>query len=137
MGGNAFDIGCLARGFDNFLCDIYMDKKGTKRLIDHVVDFYIGYIDKVLGSIGKYVEALIFGDDLGYQNGPFISPEVYRELFKPAHKKMWDSVHDNSDCKVFLHACGSIYELLPDLVDAGLGPLNPVQTRADNMVPDI
>jgi len=136
VGGNAFDIGGLARGFDNFLCDVYRDKKGTKRLIDHTMEFYMDYIDKVIDRIGPYVEVLVFGDDLGHQGGPLISPDIYREIFKPAHKKMWEHVHSRCSCKVFLHSCGSLYELIPDMIDAGLDILNPVQTNAANMEPE-
>ena len=46
---------------------------------------------------------------------------------------MWELVHEKSSCKVFLHACGSIAELIPDFIDAGLDILNPVQTSARNM----
>ena len=48
---------------------------------------------------------------------------------------MWDFIHDNSNCKVFYHSCGSIFELLPDMIEAGLDILNPVQTNAVNMKP--
>jgi uroporphyrinogen decarboxylase len=100
------------------------------------MQFYMDYIDKVIDKIGDYVEVLVFGDDLGHQGGPLISPEVYRELFKPAHKKMWEHVHSRSSCKVFIHSCGSLYELIPDMIDAGLDILNPVQTNAANMEPE-
>ena len=49
---------------------------------------------------------------------------------------MWDFVHDRSDIKVFLHSCGSIFELIPFLIDAGLVALNPVQTTTANMEPE-
>jgi uroporphyrinogen decarboxylase len=93
-------------------------------------------LEKIISGVGKYIDFLQFGDDLGGQNGAFMSPGIYREVFKPRHKKMWDFVHENSECKVFLHSCGSIYELLPDLIDAGLDIINPVQTTTRNMEPE-
>jgi len=90
-------------------------------------------LDRVLKGVGEYVNILQFGDDLGSQDRPFMSPVVFKEIFKPRYKKMWDFVRDNSNCKIFLHSCGSIYELIPDLIDAGLEILNPVQTTAANM----
>ena len=133
VGCNIFDNGTTLRGFENYLCDIYQDPKGTKRLVDRLVERNIKFIDKVLEAIGDYIEALHFGDDLGHQHGPFLSVDKYRKIFKPGHKQMWDYVHNNSNCKVFHHSCGSIYELLPDMIDAGLDILNPVQTNAANM----
>jgi len=136
VGCNLFETGTFLRGMENFLCDIYVDKKGTKRLLDFLVERNVRLLDRVLKGVGEYVDIVVFGDDLGSQNGPFVSPDVFRQIFKPGYKKMWDFVHDTSNCKVFLHSCGSIYELIPDLIDVGLEILNPVQTTAANMEPE-
>ncbi len=136
VGCNLFETGTFLRGIENFLCDIYLDKKGVKRLLDFLVQRYLRLLDRVLKGVGEYVDILQVGDDLGSQNGPFMSPDLFREIFKPGYKKMWDFVHNNSNCKIFLHSCGSIYELIPDLIDAGVDILNPVQTTTANMEPE-
>jgi len=136
VGCNLFETGNFLRGMENFLSDIYLDKNGTKRLIDKLVEGNMKFLDRVLKGVGEYVDLLQFGDDLGLQNGPFMSPDVFKEIFKPRYKKMWDFVHNNSNCKVFLHSCGSVYELLPHLIDAGVDVLNPVQTTTVNMEPE-
>ena len=136
VGCNLFETGNFLRGMENFLSDIYLDKNGTKRLIDKLVEGNMIFLDRVLKGVGEYVDLLQFGDDLGLQNGPFMSPDVFKEIFKPRYKKMWDFVHNNSNCKVFLHSCGSVYELLPHLIDAGVDVLNPVQTTTVNMEPE-
>jgi len=133
---NLFETGNFLRGIDNFLCDIYLDKNGTGSLLDRLVERNLKKLDRIIKGVGQYVDILQFGDDLGSQGGPFMSPNIYKEVFKPRHKKMWDFVHENSKCKVFLHSCGSIYELLPHLIDAGLDILNPVQTSAIDMEPE-
>ena len=136
VGHNIFEIGTFLRRIDNFLCDIYLDRKGVERLIDRLVEDYLELLDRILNNVRNYIDILQFGDDLGSQQGPFISPDIFRNIFKPRYKRMWDFVHNNSDCKVFLHSCGSIYELIPDLIDAGIDILNPVQTSASNMDPE-
>lgn len=133
VGCNLFEMGTWTRGMDNFLMDTMLDKKGVGRLLDKFVEGYLPLLDKVLKGVGDYVDLLQFGDDLGSQQSAFIPPTIFAEIFKPRYKKMWDFVHDNSDCKVFLHSCGSNYELLPSLIEAGLDVLNPVQTTAVNM----
>ncbi len=135
FGGNLFETGAFLRGMANFMMDIYTDKIRTKKLVDVLVERNLRKLKRILEAVGKYVDIIMFGDDLGGQDGPFMSAEVYKDVFKPRHKKMWDFVHDNSNCKVFLHSCGSIYELLPDMIDAGLDIINPVQTSARNMEP--
>jgi uroporphyrinogen decarboxylase len=62
-------------------------------------------------------------------------PSVIREVFVPRYRRLWDYVHAHSDCKVFMHSCGSIYQILPDLIAAGLDIINPVQTSAADMDP--
>jgi uroporphyrinogen decarboxylase len=93
-------------------------------------------LEKVCQSVGDVVDIVRFGDDLGMDSGPFMSSERYRTLFKPHHARMCRYVHENSGMHTFLHSCGSIYELLPDLIDAGFEVLNPVQTNTLNMEPE-
>jgi uroporphyrinogen decarboxylase len=133
VGCNLFEVGTWLRGMDNFLCDIYLDKSGTERLLDKLIEGYLELLERVIKGVGDFIDIIQFGDDLGAQSGPFMSPDVFKAIFKPRYKKMWDFVHDKSDCKVFLHSCGSLYELIPHLIDAGLDVLNPVQTTASNM----
>jgi uroporphyrinogen decarboxylase len=60
---------------------------------------------------------------------------MYRQIIKPRHRKLYQYVHDHSDAKVFLHSCGSIVEIIPDLIEIGVDILNPVQTTAAGMDP--
>ena len=69
------------------------------------------------------------------QEGLFISKDIYRELYKPFHKKINDWIHKNTNWKTFIHSCGSIYGLIPDLIDAGFDILNPIQISAREMNP--
>lgn len=133
VGCATLEYGTFLRGFDNFMCDIYLDKNGVLRFLEKVLEKNFKKLERVLKGVGKYIDILTFSDDLGAQDRLFISIEKYRKLFKPVHKKMWDFVHQSSDCKIFLHSCGAIYEVIPDLIDAGLDILNPVQTSAKGM----
>ena len=76
---------------------------------------------------------ILFGDDLGAQNSPQISPRMYREFFKPRHAMMWARAKQLANVKVMLHCCGAVRPLLPDLIDAGLDAINPVQISCRGM----
>ena len=84
---------------------------------------------------GKIDAILLSGTDFGAQQGPFISPDMYREFFKPFHKKMNDWVHEHTPWKTFYHTCGSIVAFLDDFVEVGVDILNPVQCSAKGMDP--
>jgi hypothetical protein len=85
-------------------------------------------------AIGNRIAAIaVSGTDFGSQNGPFISPDCYRELYKPYHKLFNEWVHKNTNWKVFFHSCGSIVDFLDDFVDSGVDIINPVQFSAKDM----
>ena len=67
------------------------------------------------------------------QRGPFISPDTYRELFKPFHKAVNEWVHQHTTWKTFIHSCGSVAALVEDFIEAGFDILNPVQCSAADM----
>ncbi|MFW5986353.1 MAG: uroporphyrinogen decarboxylase family protein, partial [Halanaerobiales bacterium] len=65
-----------------------------------------------------------------------ISSIQHFEFFKPRHQKMWNRAKELADVKVMLHCCGGVRELLPDLIDAGLDCINPVQITCSGMEPE-
>jgi hypothetical protein len=88
-------------------------------------------------AVGDRIDVIVMsGADFGSQNGPFISPASYRELFKPLHQRMNDWVHANTRWKTFYHTCGSIVAFLDDFAEAGIDILNPVQISAVGMSPE-
>ena len=66
-----------------------------------------------------------------------MSPASYKQIFKSRHALLNEYVHKNSNMKTFLHSCGSIYALMPDLIEAGYDVINPVQTNCRDMDPKI
>ena len=97
---------------------------------------HLGTLAKVCEAVGDVCDILRFGDDLGMDSGPFMPPRLYRELFKPHHTRLCDYVHRHSGMRTFLHSCGSLHELLPDLIEAGYDVINPVQTNCRDMEPE-
>lgn len=87
-------------------------------------------------SLGNRVQAVFTtGTDFGMQTGLFISPQAYRDLFKPFHKMVNEFIHRHTSWKIFIHSCGAVRALIPDLIDAGFDILNPVQCSAAGMDP--
>ena len=118
---------------DNFLMYMGLYPDAVHRLQESLVKAHLESLEKWIDSVGPYVDVVLFGDDLGGQNCPLISPRMYREFIKPYHKKLWKRTKELADVKVMLHCCGSIYALIPDLIDAGLDAVNPVQISCEGM----
>ncbi len=99
-------------------------------------DIALENLTKIYDAVGNRVSAVfITGTDFGTQNGLFISPNAYRKLYQPFHRRVNDWVHEHTNWKTFIHTCGSVITLLPDLIDAGFDILNPVQCSAVGMDP--
>jgi uroporphyrinogen decarboxylase len=135
-GCNLFEWGTFLRRMDNFLMDIYTEPGQVEKLLDALLEIHLRGLAKVCDALGDVVDILRFGDDLGMDSGPFMAPEIYRKLFKPRHAQLCAFVHKHTKMKTFLHSCGSIYSLMPDLIEAGYDVINPVQTTCRDMEPE-
>ena len=135
FGGNILETGNSLRGFTRFMMDLARGGTFVEDLIGGIVETQFSNLSLYLEAVGKYVQIIQFGDDLGMQDRPLMSRNMYQKYLMPGHQKLFQYVHQHSNCAVFLHSCGSIYPLIPDLLTAGVDILNPVQTSAKNMDP--
>jgi len=133
FGGNLFEFPQMLYRMDNYLLYLGMYPDQVLRLSETLSTIHIKNLEKWLGAVGSYIDVILFGDDLGGQSGPLLSPDMYRRYYKPFHRKMWKRAKALANVKVMLHCCGGVRELLPDLIDAGLDAINPVQINCRGM----
>ena len=133
FGGNLLEIGQMFYRNDHFLMKLAAEPKQVHQFLDNLVEKHLNNLEKFMNNVGPYIDIILFGDDLGMQSGPQISPKMYRDFFKPRHKMMWQRAKELANVKVMLHCCGGVYQLLSDLIDAGLDTINPVQISCDGM----
>ena len=89
-------------------------------------------------AVGDKIDVIaVSGTDFGTQTTSSISPDMYRDIYKPFHKIVNEWIHENTPWKIFYHTCGSIVSLLDDLVETGVDILNPVQCSAAGMNPTL
>jgi uroporphyrinogen decarboxylase len=136
FGGNLLEMGQFFYRNDKFLWLLADDPKRVHAFLDRIVEIHLKNLEHFLGVVGEYIDIILFGDDLGSQIGSQISPAMYREFFKPRHKLMWEHAKSLANVKVMLHCCGGVRELLPDLIEAGLDAINPVQVSCRGMQPE-
>ena len=136
IGCNLFEWGAFLRRLDQFLMDLLAEPLQVHTFLDAIMENHTNALAKTCEAVGDIVDIIKFGDDMGMINGPFFSKEVYREFFKPRHKMLCDYVKTHSSMHTMLHCCGGVYDLIPDLIDAGFEILNPVQINAVNMEPE-
>lgn len=147
LGGMGFgDIACVPapwmknprgiRDVEEWYISTAMRRDYIYKVFEKQCEAAIKNVELVADAVGNRVQAVfVSGTDFGTQRGLFISPKAYRDLFKPFHKRVNDKIHELTKWKTFIHSCGGIYELIPDLIEAGFDILNPVQCSADGMDP--
>jgi len=128
-----FEGGCTLRGYDNFLIDFYYNQKFAQALLDKITETALIKWDMLLDEIGEFIQVAAQGDDIGMQQSTYISPEMYRKFIKPLHAKIFNLIHSKTKAKIFLHTCGSVYDIIPDFIEIGLDILNPIQRFAAKM----
>ncbi len=100
-------------------------------LFDRQCGIALANWEKIHAVVGEVPTAIFAtGTDFGTQHAPFISPDAYRDLYKPFHKRVNDWMHRNTTWKSFIHSCGSVRVFIDDFIDAGFDILNPVQCSA-------
>lgn len=121
------------RGFEDGYMDLVANPGLARRIMERILEIKLQYWEHVLPALGDAIDVAGESDDLGGQQGLLFSPTTYRELVRPLHAELFSAIHKRSEAKVFLHCCGAIRELIPDLIDVGVDVLNPVQVSAAGM----
>jgi len=122
----------FVRGYGEWLEDLLLNPAFAEALMDRVVELWIEIADRALEEVGDDVDLVMYGDDIGTQKGPLVRPELYRRVIKPRHRRMAEAVKRHGK-PILYHSCGSIYALIPDLIEVGIDALNPVQVTAAEM----
>lgn len=136
VGCNLFEWSQFIFGMENMYIYLGTEKKKLGMFLDRLTELHLETLSRLLPRIRGYVQLLVVGDDLGMQSGPQLSPQMYREIFLPRHKKIYSFAKQQSGAHIFMHNCGGVYQLIPSLIEAGVEVLNPVQTSARRMEPE-
>lgn len=108
----------------------------VKAVFERQCEFGLKNIETLIELYGDSVQVVVIsGTDFGTQRGLFCSLDAYRDLFKPYHERVNRLIHEKTNWRTFIHTCGSVWDLLPDLIEAGFDILNPVQCSAAKMDP--
>jgi len=124
------------RGVEEWYVSLALRKGYIKQVFAKQSEIGLKNIERMAEAVGDYVDVVfVSGTDFGIQSGLFASVDSYRELFKPFHILINQVIHRLTNWKTFIHSCGSVYELLPEFIEAGFDIFNPVQCSAKNMEP--
>lgn len=121
------------RGMENGLMDLLAEPDFAEAFFDRLTDTICTAQRLYLAEVGDLIDVHFAADDLSGQNGPLVSPDLYRSLVKPYQAKILATIRQHTKAPIFYHTCGAVTEFLPDLIEMGVGILNPVQVAAAGM----
>ena len=122
-------------GFEDSLMDLIAEPEMMGEMFERITDLTIATVQKMM-DIGCKPDAIWLTEDMGGTRTTLFSPKTYRELLFPCHKKLGDFLHAH-DIYFFMHSCGYIEPLLPDLIEAGLNVIQALQTNTGMHVADL
>lgn len=130
---NSFFMICIyLRGFEAFLMDLALNNRMAKYITEVVSDFCLEFNRRELEAFGNYADYYGSWDDVASQEGSFLSPSLYERYVLPFYKKLIDQVKCY-DLFFGWHCCGSVHDVLPLMINAGIDVFDVVQTSARNM----
>jgi len=117
--GFPFAIMRYLRRMDIFLGDLLLHPREVRRLADKVTGLLIRCLDR-WAKVGA--DGVMFAEDWGTQDRLLVSPPMWREIFKPDFRRIVEAAHARN-IAVWMHSCGYIYDIIPDLIEVGMSVL--------------
>ena len=127
-----FQDACAAFGMETALVKMAVEPEMFRAIIDRITEFYLQANDIFLRATRGKLDAILIGNDFGYQTGLMLSPDLIREHVWPGARRLIDQAKSYG-VKVIYHSCGSIYDIVPDLIELGVDAIHPIQALAQDM----
>jgi uroporphyrinogen decarboxylase len=135
--GGIFEWSWGLRGFERFLLDLVKNPDVACAIMDRFTDIYIENAVRVIEAAGGLLDMVYTYDDVGIQNGPLMSPRLWRQYILPRHQRLNAAIRTATrtrPVKIMYHSCGAVYPFIAAFVDEmGIDILNPLQPRAAGM----
>jgi uroporphyrinogen decarboxylase len=136
VAGNPFELYCWMTGLEEAMINAAANPTLVRAALDHITNFLEARARRTLQAAGELIDIVFLADDLGGQTGLLMSRDTYRELLQPFHRRLTDCVHNHAPhARCMFHTDGAVFDIIPDLLDAGIDILEAVQTDAVGMDP--
>ena len=124
------------RGYEQWCMDFILNPALAEAVMRKIMTIDLIMAERALAVIGDLADVVTVADDLATQNGPMMSPAIYRKIIKPLQQELFGFIKARTKAKLFYHCCGAASFFLDDLLEANIDILNPIQVSATNMQPE-
>ena len=129
LGELFFERSWLMRGFENILTDFLENPGFAAELMDNLAETCIRVVDRLVRDYGERIDAIGLSNDSGAEKSMLISPETWRKFVKPGLARICERIR-RSGRKTYLHSCGHVTPIIPDLIEIGVEMLQPIQPES-------
>lgn len=120
------------RGMENILADMVLHPDIAQAIFRKIRTFYREYLQRILAAARGGIDIVLTGDDFGAQQGPLVSAELWRRCLQPGFQEYLALVRQHGASSMH-HTCGSVVELIPDMIACGLNILQSLQPDTPHM----
>lgn len=129
-----FQDACAAFGMETALMKMLADPVMFSAVLDRITTFYLKANEIFYEATKGNLDAVLLGNDFGSQTGLMVDPELLRQLVFPSVKTLVQQAK-SYNLKVVYHSCGSVFPVIPDLIEMGADVIHPIQALAKDMKP--
>jgi uroporphyrinogen decarboxylase len=120
------------RGTEDIFIDLAANPQIAEAILRKIREFYLAYLDRILDAAAGKIDIVLTGDDFGAQNGLLIGGEMWRKFIKPGFAEYIDLIKRHQTITMH-HTCGSVADIVPDMIACGLDILQSIQPEANGM----
>lgn len=131
-GSEPFLLYCQLRGLEQAFMDLIINPEMVHYCLDQLFDFCYQNTLRIYEAIPDRVNISYVAEDMGSQESLLFSPKQIRTFLIPRMKRMIDLAH-SAGAYVFYHSDGAVRKIIPDMIEAGIDVLNPIQWRCKGM----
>jgi len=124
------------QGMEEFFLNMYLNPAVVDYIIAGCFEFYHELDRRIFAQNQGVIDMYFIGNDFGSQRALMLSPDMWRKLYKPRLKRLFEQARA-AGCVTAFHSCGSIKEIIPDLIEIGVDAINPIQVNAEDMDPEM
>jgi len=126
----------MIRTMEQVLMDMALDEPAGLKYFERKTTIQAGILARTLEAADGAIDLLWLGEDLGTQNSPLISLDLFRKHIRPNHQKIIDIAKSFGDLPVMIHCCGSSSWVFDDFIEMGINIIDTLQPEAVNMSPE-
>ncbi|MHC4480085.1 MAG: uroporphyrinogen decarboxylase family protein [Planctomycetota bacterium] len=127
-GVNVFELMHPLCGHEHMLVGMALDPAWVRDMVDTYAELTVSLMEILFEDAGA-PDGIWFYEDMGFKGRPFMSPDMYREIIMPGHRRTFDYA-DSLGLSVIVHSCGYVEPLIPGLIQAGMDCLQVMEVKA-------